>query len=240
MARGACRSVVRAWQRSEQGGTVDITQLILDDHHEQRRLFAILEQIDRLRYRGAVRRSGDRLAAFLELHAEAEEEIFYPGAAAGWRWPLSGVQGLRTRPWTRSRTTTRSGTRWPRSRGIRSVPDEWYSAVAGANEANSDHMGEEEREGLTDFRRLASLQRRHRASRFLRRLRGAELRRCPAGRQGSGHLCPRGGGRRFGDPPGIAQHREPAAALTAGTLTRGGQVARGCAGFCCGLCSRRW
>ena len=26
---------------------LDITQLILDDHHEQRRLFAILEQIDR-------------------------------------------------------------------------------------------------------------------------------------------------------------------------------------------------
>ena len=25
---------------------MDITQLILDDHHEQRRLFAILEQID--------------------------------------------------------------------------------------------------------------------------------------------------------------------------------------------------
>ena len=29
------------------GGTLDITQLILDDHYEQRRLFAILEQIDR-------------------------------------------------------------------------------------------------------------------------------------------------------------------------------------------------
>jgi hypothetical protein len=39
--------------------------------------------------------------------------------------------------------------------------DSWYAAVATANEANSDHMGEEEREGLTDFRRLASLQRRH-------------------------------------------------------------------------------
>ena len=25
---------------------MDITQLILDDHHEQRRLFAIIEQID--------------------------------------------------------------------------------------------------------------------------------------------------------------------------------------------------
>src|SRR5260370_8858976 len=41
------------------------------------------------------------------------------------------------------------------------VTDEWYAAVAGANLANSDHMAEEEREGLTDFRRLAGLQRRH-------------------------------------------------------------------------------
>src|SRR5258708_29319637 len=35
------------WRRAMRtGGTVDITQLILDDHHEQRRWFAILEQID--------------------------------------------------------------------------------------------------------------------------------------------------------------------------------------------------
>jgi hypothetical protein len=39
--------------------------------------------------------------------------------------------------------------------------DEWYAAVTAANLANSDHMGEEEREGLTDFRRLASLRLRH-------------------------------------------------------------------------------
>ena len=39
--------------------------------------------------------------------------------------------------------------------------DEWFAGVAAANLANSDHMGEEEREGLTDFRRLASLQLRH-------------------------------------------------------------------------------
>jgi hypothetical protein len=39
--------------------------------------------------------------------------------------------------------------------------DEWYSAVAGANKANGDHMAEEEREGLTDFRRHTSLQTRH-------------------------------------------------------------------------------
>ena len=39
--------------------------------------------------------------------------------------------------------------------------DGWLAAVAAANLANGDHMAEEEREGLTDFRRLASLQRRH-------------------------------------------------------------------------------
>ncbi len=56
---------------------MDITQLILDDHHEQRRLFAILEQV-------ASKDSvtlGDvwlRLSGFLELHAATEEEIFYP------------------------------------------------------------------------------------------------------------------------------------------------------------------
>ena len=39
--------------------------------------------------------------------------------------------------------------------------DDWYAAVAGANVANGDHMAEEEREGLTDFRRVAGLQQRH-------------------------------------------------------------------------------
>ncbi|MBO0813912.1 MAG: hypothetical protein J2P30_01970, partial [Actinobacteria bacterium] len=39
--------------------------------------------------------------------------------------------------------------------------DGWFAAVAAANLANSDHMAEEEREGLTDFRRLAGLQQRH-------------------------------------------------------------------------------
>ena len=37
----------------------------------------------------------------------------------------------------------------------------WRQAVAGVREANSDHMGEEERESLADFRRHASLQLRH-------------------------------------------------------------------------------
>src|SRR5215467_6251506 len=56
---------------------MDITQLILDDHHEQRRLFAILEQVGRADT-GTLEAVWARLSAFLEVHAAAEEAIFYP------------------------------------------------------------------------------------------------------------------------------------------------------------------
>ena len=39
--------------------------------------------------------------------------------------------------------------------------DGWYDAIAAVNVANGDHMAEEEREGLTDFRRFAGLGLRH-------------------------------------------------------------------------------
>src|SRR3954447_25759686 len=54
-----------------------ITHLILDDHQEQRRLFSILEQLDRTDTK-SLTAMWKRLAAFLEVHAEAEEQIFYP------------------------------------------------------------------------------------------------------------------------------------------------------------------
>ena len=73
---------------------MDITQLILDDHHEQRRLFAILEQVGRTDT-GVLAAVWARLGSFLELHAAAEEAIFYPallkvGLAAG---RTAGVEG---------------------------------------------------------------------------------------------------------------------------------------------------
>ena len=138
---------------------MDITQLILDDHHEQRRLFAILEQVDRADTvtLGAV---WDRLAAFLELHAAAEEEIFYPALLR------VGIQARRAGT-AEDETLDAIGDHNDIRDAVTSVPghpvgsDEWFAAVAAANLANSDHMGEEEREGLADFRRLASLQLRH-------------------------------------------------------------------------------
>ena len=60
-----------------------------------------------------------------------------------------------------STTTTTSGDAVTEVTRHQVGTDEWFAAVSAANLANSDHMAEEEREGLTDFRRLAGLQRRH-------------------------------------------------------------------------------
>jgi hypothetical protein len=138
---------------------VDITQLILDDHHEQRRLFAMLEQIGPADTEVLSALWG-RLAVFLELHAAAEEAIFYPallqvGLAARRR---SGVED-ETLDAIHDHNDIRDAVAEVARHAVGS--DGWYTAVAAANLANGDHMAEEEREGLTDFRRLASLQRRH-------------------------------------------------------------------------------
>ncbi len=138
---------------------MDITQLILDDHHEQRRLFAILEQVDRsdTDTLGAV---WGRLAAFLELHAAAEEEIFYPALLrVGIRAQRGGTTEDETLDAIGDHNDIRDAV--VSAGGYPVGSDEWYTAVTAANLANSDHMGEEEREGLTDFRRLAGLQLRH-------------------------------------------------------------------------------
>ncbi len=138
---------------------MDITQLILDDHHEQRRLFALIEQIapnetDSL---GAVWR---RLAVFLELHAEAEEKVFYPallrvGRENGEKREVDAEAVDAIKDHNEIRDAVAEVARHDVG------SDKWFAAVAAANKANSEHMGEEEREGLTSFRRLAALQLRH-------------------------------------------------------------------------------
>jgi len=56
---------------------MDVTQLILDDHAEQRRLFAIIEQIEANDHE-ALRAVWSRLRGLLDTHARAEEVFFYP------------------------------------------------------------------------------------------------------------------------------------------------------------------
>jgi hypothetical protein len=138
---------------------MDITQLILDDHHEQRRLFAILEQIDRADKK-ALAAIWARLAAFLEVHAEAEERHFYPallrvGTGAGGK-PNADDE---TEDAIKDHNEIRDAVAEVARHALGS--DGWFAAVAGANKANSEHMGEEEREGLADFRGNADLAARH-------------------------------------------------------------------------------
>lgn len=138
---------------------MDITQLILDDHQEQRRLFAILDEIDR-KDREALGAVWNRLSAFLEVHAEAEERIFYPsllrvGKGAGGKPDAEDE----TKHAIKDHNKIRAAVAEVARHEIGS--DEWHEAVDAANAENSDHMGEEEREGLTDFRQTAALHLRH-------------------------------------------------------------------------------
>jgi hypothetical protein len=138
---------------------VDITQLILDDHHEQRRLFAILEQIDP----GDTGTLGDlwaRLAAFLEVHAAAEEEVFYPELLrVGQRTGRVGTTEEETLDAIHDHNDIRDTIAAVAGEAVGTAG--WRDAVAAVNQANGDHMAEEEREGLTDFRRFVGLQQRH-------------------------------------------------------------------------------
>ena len=139
---------------------MDITQLILDDHHEQRRLFAILEEIDPADT-GTLEAIWARLSTFLEVHAAAEEAIFYPellavgigaGRAAGTE--AETLDAIHDHNDIRDAIAAVAG--------HQAGTTEWFAAVAAVNVANGDHMAEDEREGLTDFRRRAGLQLRHR------------------------------------------------------------------------------
>src|ERR1700731_3349530 len=101
-----------------------------------------------------------RLAVLLELHAAAEEEVFYPALVQAGLTPQrkSGVVD-ETLDAIHDHNDIRDAVAEVAKHQVGS--DDWYTALAAANLANGDHMAEEEREGLTDFRRLASLQRRH-------------------------------------------------------------------------------
>jgi hypothetical protein len=138
---------------------MDITQLILDDHYEQRRLFAILEQVDSSD-KVTLGEVWSRLSEFLEIHAATEEELFYPALLrAGLRSGHAKDAEGETLDAIKDHNQIRDAIAEVARHKV-GTPG-WLQAVAAANRANGDHMAEEEREGLTDFRRTASLQLRH-------------------------------------------------------------------------------
>ncbi|MBV8993372.1 MAG: hemerythrin domain-containing protein [Pseudonocardiales bacterium] len=120
----------------------DITQLILDDHDAFRRQFAALDDADPAELRAL----WGPLADLLEVHAAAEEAIFYP-------------QLLRRGDDAEDETIDAVGDHNDIRDGVREASrhpvgsSKWWDGVWQARRANSDHMAEEEDDALADFRR---------------------------------------------------------------------------------------
>jgi len=132
---------------------LEITQLILDDHAEQRRLFAMLDDIDRADTAalGAIWR---RLRALLDTHAEAEELFFYPDLLKiGTGAADADSAADETKDAIKDHNEIRDTASAVEEEEIGT--DAWFAAVDACNKANGDHMAEEERQGLADFRRNA-------------------------------------------------------------------------------------
>ena len=146
---------------------MDITEVILEQHSEQRRAFAILDEIPRDDRTGLASIWG-RLEVLLEVHAEAEERFFYPAVLRLGEGP-PGDDGPEdeTEDAIKDHNEIREAIRSVRR--CKAGSEKWWEAVVEANVANSDHMAEEERQDLTDFRQQTTLALRHGiAVRFLR------------------------------------------------------------------------
>lgn len=123
----------------------DITDLILTDHETFRRQFAAL---DDLHTPEELERVWRALADLLDLHAVAEERIFYPelihrGSDAEDE-TLDAVGDH-----NEIRDATHEADLHPTGSAA------WHEAVRKARAANTEHMGEEEDGALADFRKHA-------------------------------------------------------------------------------------
>ncbi|GJF03721.1 hemerythrin domain-containing protein [Pseudonocardia sp. D17] len=126
----------------------DITELILDDHEWFRRQFAVLDELRRSTPVDptALRDVWQPLADHLDVHAVAEEEIFYPqllrrGGDDAEDETLDAIG---------DHNDIRDGVHAAARHPIGT--DAWWDAVQQARDANDEHMAEEENEGLPDFR----------------------------------------------------------------------------------------
>lgn len=125
---------------------LDITALILEDHAEMRRLFAALDDAEG---QEALAETWTPLAHLLDLHADAEEKLFYPALLK------RGKDGTEeTEDAIGDHNDIRDGVR--DAAAHRPGTKAWREAVDRARKANSEHLAEEEREALADFRRTAS------------------------------------------------------------------------------------
>src|SRR6201991_779848 len=131
----------------------DITLLTRPDHDWFREQFA---KLDDLRAqtpvsRSALQRVWRPLGEKLDLHAYIEEKIFYPQLL---QRGVDDPEG-ETLDAIGDHNDIRDGVRAANAAPVGT--EQWWAAVGQTRKANDEHMGEEEREGLSDFRRHAPI-----------------------------------------------------------------------------------
>jgi len=136
---------------------MDIVDCILADHDRQRRWFSALDEArDDLESAGKIFK---RLRDHLEAHAMAEEKYFYPTLLQLGKGALdSDSAGETTEDAIDDHNKIANAADAALNEEVGS--DAWWACVDKANYQNSAHLSEEERQGLTDFRRRVPLEKR--------------------------------------------------------------------------------
>lgn len=138
----------------------DIIDLVYADHDWFRRQFFRLDDAKSHEDLAAI---WNILSARLDVHAEAEEVVFYPALLkhGGHDHPSnpSGDPEDETEDAITDHNAIRDAIR--QSRQHEPGSDEWFAAVHEAREQNGKHLEEEEREAMPDFIKSASLELRH-------------------------------------------------------------------------------
>ncbi len=142
-----------------EGPFMDITDIIAEQHDEQRRLFGYIQELKGSES-DALTAIWNRLHGLLDAHAEGEEKHFYPrllqqgtGAADGKSAKAETLDAIKDHNDIRDAATAVGGHQVGSSG--------WFDAVAHADVVNSKHMSEEERQALADFRHNVSTDERH-------------------------------------------------------------------------------
>ena len=131
----------------------DIIELIYEDHDWFRRHFFYL---DDARTEEELTAIWAPLALRLELHADAEERIFYPALL---KKGQAGDPEDETEDAISDHNEIRDAIRAAAASPVGSAG--WYEAVGKARSENGEHLDEEEREALPDFIKSASAELRH-------------------------------------------------------------------------------
>jgi hypothetical protein len=127
-------------------GSPDITDLILDEHTEFRGQFVALWDLRPSGEADKIASAWQPLADLLEVHASAEEDILYPVLIkrGGDEAPEETDDAIRDHNEIRDAIRAAAGAT-PGS-------DPWWEAVLACRKANDDHLAEEERDVIPDFR----------------------------------------------------------------------------------------